>query len=165
MALLVALRGGLPPAGARERETGVQKRQGQEERESGEREADSVRSPSQGSLQGAAWALHAPLPPPPPEGTFGAHNRQKGVTPFLAIMTRPSCTQALRPRKDRSSGEAPSTLRVRGPRRGVWGYKGHIQSVTETIILRISSASSGSGFSRSSMTWVVRILPVLLLRL
>lgn len=41
----------------------------------------------------------------------------------------------------------------------------HSQSVTDTTILRISSASCGLGFSRSSSTPEVRILPLVLLRL
>lgn len=45
------------------------------------------------------------------------------------------------------------------------GVRESVQSVTETVILRMRPASTGSGFSRSSMTWVVRILPVVLFRL
>lgn len=79
------------------------------------------------------------------------HKWEVGVTPLSVIKTQPSWVGPRTPRGHATGG---------GPQPG---REGHVQSVTETMILRISSASWGSGFSRSSMMCVVRILPVLLL--
>lgn len=87
------------------------------------------------------------------------HNWEVGVTPLLVIKTQPSRVGPRTPRRH-ATGGGPQFTECQGPQPR---REGHVQSVTETMILRISSASWGSGFSRSSMMWVVRILPVLLL--
>lgn len=129
----------------------------QEKKGAGERRFRGL--PSQPPLQEAAWALH-PSPALPPRVLWrsqlggGCHSAlDDEVTTLLG-----------RPRDGQRTctGGGPQVTKGQGPQPR---HEGNVQSVTETMILRISSASWGSGFSRSSMTWVVRILPVLLLRL
>lgn len=150
VALLVALRGGLPPGGFREggkeRERGVQEKKAREKM-SGERgrlSDPSREQPGPGT----------PHPLCPLRVLWGGSQLGHG------------CYSTLSDSPPEGAREPQRTGVVRAPAQ-VWGGEGvrDVQSVTEMMILRMSSASWGSGFSRSSMTWVVRILPVLLLML
>lgn len=153
-ALLVAFRGGVPPRGTTER--------------SGER--------GTGEKGGGRKVIQRPsIPAAPPGGSLGLAppaplcplrvlwRSQLGSGCYsalddevTALLSRPQDSQRT------CTGGGPQVTEGQGPQPR---REGNVQSVTETTILRISSASWGSGFSRSSMTWVVRILPVLLLRL
>lgn len=172
VALLVARRGGRPPAGERGRGQGQcllpeNKVPTQGELPGGRQDpvllAARMGQCSANMGRGRLKVKHDPLL----FKTSWRHGKRMQQAAALPSSSRNSLYFLLVPRSEPG-------IHVPGPK-DIWlcpcpqhpcpHAPASLQSVTDTTILRISSASCGLGFSRSSSTPEVRILPLVLLRL